>query len=70
MANRTKKKVLTAQLPPTPCIPEMRDQVVELAAKKGWSLAEVQRNAIALFLSNFVSSTNETVGISETDDAL
>lgn len=45
-----KRKILTAQLPPTPCTPEMRSRVVELAESEGRSIAEIQRDAITLFL--------------------
>lgn len=49
----TKKAVLTAWLSPTPCTPEMRERVVAVASEQNKSVAEVQREAISLFLSNF-----------------
>lgn len=45
-----RQKVLTVQLPPTTCTPEMRDQVVEVANKRGVSIADIMRDAITLFL--------------------
>lgn len=47
----TKRKKLTAQLPPTPCTPAMREQMVSFAEKEGRALADVQREAFSLFLS-------------------
>lgn len=48
---RTKKRVMTAFLPATPCTPEMRDRMVSIAEEKGKSLAELQREALTLFFS-------------------
>jgi hypothetical protein len=45
-----RKKVMTVQLPPTTCTPEMRAQVVEVADRRGVSIADVVRDAITLFL--------------------
>lgn len=53
---RTKKR-LTAFLPSTPCTPEMRESLVEKAKREGKSLADLQRSAIALFLSSSDSIT-------------
>ena len=52
-----KKKILSDFLPSTPCTPEMRNQVVEVAQKTWKSLAEIQREAIDLFLSGNYSKT-------------
>lgn len=52
----SKRPVLTAQLPPTPCTPEMRKDVVGLAEKQNITIAEIQRQAFALFLR--VNDTN------------
>jgi hypothetical protein len=46
-----KKARYTAQLPPTPCTPEMRQRMIDVAEEKGESVAHLQREAIALFLS-------------------
>ena len=46
---RTAKMV--AQLPPTPCTQEMRDQVVAVADRDQVSVAAVQREALSLFLA-------------------
>ncbi|MDX2137950.1 MAG: hypothetical protein SF123_07625 [Chloroflexota bacterium] len=48
---RTRRAVLTKLLPPTPVTEQMRDDVVSLATKKNVSIADIQRSAIALFLS-------------------
>jgi hypothetical protein len=47
----TKKAVLTAWLSATPCTPEMRQEVIAVASKRKLSVAEIQRQAISLFLS-------------------
>jgi hypothetical protein len=52
------KAKLTAQLPPTPCTEEMRENLIALAQDQGRSLADLQRTAIALFLSG---NSNKTV---------
>jgi len=44
-------KTLVSQLPPTPCTLEMRERMLEIADMQGKSIAEVQREAFALFLS-------------------
>lgn len=46
-----KKATLTAQLPPTPCTPEMRESIVLIAHARNMSIADVQRQAFTLFLS-------------------
>lgn len=38
-------------LPATPCTPKMREEMQELAKREGVSLAELQRAAFSLFLS-------------------
>jgi hypothetical protein len=48
---RTKNAVLTAWLSATPCTPEMRQDVIAVASQRNLSVAEVQRQAISLFLS-------------------
>lgn len=51
-----------AQLPATPCTPEMRKRIQELAQREGMSMAEIQRAALSLFLSaadnSVISDTN------------
>jgi hypothetical protein len=56
-----RKKVMTAQLPPTPCPAEMRDEVVTLAEKEEVSIADIIRSALSLFLSTKVSKTDNIV---------
>lgn len=51
----SKKPVLTAQLPPTPCTPEMRKQLVEFARQNNRTIADIQREAFSLFLSKLDS---------------
>lgn len=53
---RTKSKVLSDHLPPTPCTPKMREMVLAVARERNVSIAEIQRAAISLFLSENVSS--------------
>jgi len=47
----SKKAELTATLPPTPCTPQMRELIVELAKQRNITIAEIQRQAFSLFLS-------------------
>ena len=47
----TKRAVLTVTLPPTPCTPEMREDLVGLARQRNQTIAEIQREAFSLFLS-------------------
>lgn len=47
-----KKRLLTAQLPITPCTPEMRDNMETLAENRGVSIATIQREAYSFFLSS------------------
>lgn len=58
-----KRERLTAQLPPTPCTPGMREHVFEVAKTIGISVAELQRNAVAIFLARY---SRETIVISST----
>lgn len=48
---RLKKAVFIAQLPPTPCTLEMRESFIHAALGLGKSMAEAQREAVALFLA-------------------
>jgi len=48
----SKRAVLTAQLPPTPCTPQMREKLVEVARQRNITIAEIQRQAFSLFLSS------------------
>jgi len=65
-----RRKLLTCWLPPTPCTPDMREQMVNLANESGRSLADLQRNAIALFLQNNdrTSISNDIQPIKSSDD--
>lgn len=45
------KARLTKFLPSTPCTPDMRTKMLDLAHERGVSLAEIQREAFSLFLS-------------------
>lgn len=45
------RKKYTAQLPPTPVTPQMRERVESFAQEMRLSLSEVQREALSLFLS-------------------
>lgn len=64
--NKTKRR-MSASLPRTPCTPELRDRMVTYAAKEGRSLTDIQRDAIALFLSknDTQSVVNDTLSIQE-----
>lgn len=53
--------VFTELLPATPCTPGMREAVLDIALSKGVSLAEVQRDAISLFLTENYSKTIEKI---------
>jgi hypothetical protein len=48
----TKRAVFTAWLSATPCTPEMRERVIAIASERNLSVAELQRQAISLFLSS------------------
>lgn len=49
--SRTYKAKYPMMLPPTPCTPEMHDLVRQIAQQQGTSIAEVQRQAVSLFLN-------------------
>lgn len=49
----------TAQLPPTPCPPEMRAAAMKVAAENNISLAEVTRRALSVFLAHSVGYTDK-----------
>lgn len=51
-----KTKILTKQLPSTPCTPDMREAMLAISQSENKSLAEVQREAFALFLRIFGSN--------------
>jgi len=59
----SKKAVLTAQLPPTPCTPQMREKLVEVARQRNITIAEIQRQAFSLFLSSaaILNSNNDVL---------
>lgn len=50
---RYKLPVLTERLPATPCTPQMRQEMENIARIQGISLADLQRQAVSLFLENF-----------------
>lgn len=50
----------TEQLPPTPCEPELRQDVVNFAKREGRSLADVTRTALRFFL-------DQNVGLADTN---
>jgi len=56
---RTKRREFEVQLPATPCKPEMRERLFELARAEGVSVAALQRNAISLFLRENYSKAIE-----------
>ncbi len=58
---RTKKSIYTEFLPSTPCTTQMREQLVNIARSQGVSIAEIQRNAYALFLAKNVSDSHINV---------
>jgi hypothetical protein len=64
-----KREKLTEQLPPTPCTPEMRQQVVDIAQKYGLSIAKVQREAISIFLSNYLSKATVETSLAHGENA-
>lgn len=45
-----KQRKLTRRLPATTCTPEMHERVTRLADSLGVSIADLQRDAISLFL--------------------
>lgn len=52
----TVKPVWTARLSATPCDAEMREAMLKRAEAEGKKLAQLQREAFALFLSGNVNS--------------
>lgn len=52
---KVKRARLTAQLPPTPCTPEMEKEMRDVARELEISVAEAQRAAFSLFLSTLYS---------------
>jgi len=67
----SKKAVLTAQLPPTPCTPQMREMIVKLSSQRNRTIADIQREAFSLFLSNLdrQSTMFETLSIDKEQTA-
>lgn len=65
-----RQKVLVDQLPPTPCTPDMRRQIVEISDNQGVSIAEVMRSAISLFLSKNVCQTHNSDCITDKSGAI
>lgn len=64
----TKKPVFTMLLPPTPCTPQMREDLINYAASIGESIAEIQRRSFALFLAeNFSKAKVENIHTIETE---
>jgi hypothetical protein len=57
----TRRKKLTERLPATPCTPAMRDAVFAVAEDQGRSIADIQRDAITLFLRKNGSKTIKNV---------
>lgn len=55
------RRKLTSSLPPTPCTPDMRAKVEQISKDKGVSLAEIQRDAITLFLARNERQTIKNV---------
>lgn len=51
----TRKRIYTEQMPPTPCTPDMRRNLYDIALERGVSLASIQREAYSLFLSEIGS---------------
>ena len=56
----TRQKKLTERMPATPCSPEMRAAMEKIARERGIALAELQREAVALFLSKIDTNTTVT----------
>lgn len=59
---RLKKRVtFDSQLPATPCTPQMRERVEDIAKLHNMSLADVQRSAMRFFLAEYDSNpSNES----------
>jgi hypothetical protein len=61
------KKPMNASLPPTPCHRELRENMIASATRLEISLAEAQRRAFALFLSQH--DTNSITKSAKTEQA-
>lgn len=48
---------MNARLPATPCTPEMRESIAQIAERENVKMAEVQRTAIQFFLDQIDSKT-------------
>lgn len=64
-----RRKVMTELLPSIPCTPEMRAQVVEVADRHGVSMADIVRDAITLFLSDFDSIASNSASTADKEPA-
>jgi len=51
MGRPYKHNKLTAQLPPTPCTPDLRSRVVQAAAEQNISMSELTRRAFDFYLA-------------------
>jgi hypothetical protein len=63
----TRKAVMTAALPATPCTPEMLQDVREVAQNDGVSVSEIVRQSLSLFLSKRDTLTNKNVDDTSVD---
>jgi len=65
----SKPQRLTSRLPATPCTPEMRERIAQIADQENVTMADVQRNAFEFFLaqidSKSVNSDIKTVNEAE-----
>lgn len=53
------RRKFSSRLPATPCTPEMRQAVEELALKENCDMSEIHRAALSLFLLKYgTESTN------------
>ncbi|MBZ0284059.1 MAG: hypothetical protein K8L97_25185 [Anaerolineae bacterium] len=62
----SKPQRLTARLPATPCTPEMRERIAQIADQEKVTMADVQRNAFGFFLAQIDSkavSIDSKIGI-------
>lgn len=55
------RKYYTSQLPATPCTTDMRKKMESVALSKGVSLAEIQRVAIDIFLSQLATENSKVL---------
>lgn len=65
MAKTTRKPVFTAQMPSTPCTPQMRAELYRIAERDNLSLAELQRRAYDIFLLRDCSKSTEISSIAK-----